>query len=173
LAVVLVLHRHPLVYATPETESPFFKTYSAEPATNAFISERHVSAMSTHEGAAAGEISANHEKGFDYHFVIQRQNWMPLMRALASDIAEKLRESGAEVVDASGDPRQGFRFQYTSGNSVGNAEIAPLDIPDPSQTPPFCLRANETTVRLRVTIREEWFKTKPGLIRISIQSHTF
>ena len=171
VAGALVLARqHQLVYATPETESAFFQRYELEPIAKPFFSEKHVSALAGGESAGAGERSATHDKNFDYHFVIQTANWMPLMNAVAANMTDELRRTGADLISVSGDERQGFRYEYISGNTMGTAEIRPLEIPDLQQQRPKCMRGNEATARLRVTIREEWFKEKPGLMRVSVQS---
>jgi hypothetical protein len=171
VAGALVLARqHQLVYATPETESAFFQRYELEPIAEPFFSEKHVSALAGGESAGAGERSATHDKNFDYHFVIQTANWMPLMNAVAANMTDELRRAGADLISVSGDERQGFRYEYISGNTMGTAEIRPLEIPDLQQQRPKCMRGNEATARLQVTIREEWFKEKPGLMRVSVQS---
>ena len=96
------------------------------------------------------------------------RNWMPLMEALAADMNQELREAGAQITSVSGDERQGFRFEYTSGNTIGSAAIRPLEFPDLQQQPPKCVRGNQVTARLQVSIREEWFKERPGLISVRV-----
>jgi len=83
---------------------------------------------------------------------------MPLMTAAAVDLTKELHQGGAELTSVSGDARQGFRFEYTSGNTIGSATIRPLEIPDLQQPRPKCMRGKEETARLQVAIREEWFK---------------
>jgi hypothetical protein len=152
LAGVFVLVRqHQLVYATPETESAFFQRYSLERTAKPFFSETQGSALGGGESAGAGERSATHQKDFDYHFVIKTENWMPLMMALAADVTKEFRQAGAEVTDVSGDARQGFRFEYVFGNTIGSAVILPLETPDRQQQRPKCMRGNEQTARLQVT----------------------
>jgi hypothetical protein len=166
-AVFVLFHQHQLVYPTPETETAFLRQYNPEGTAKPYFSQ-YIWWMSGGQSSGAGEQSATHGKDFDYHFVIETSNRMPLMTTLAADMTKELRQAGAEVTSVSGDERQGFRFEYVSGNTIGSATINPLEIPDQQQKPSRCMRGDEATARLKVTIREEWFKEKPRLISVRV-----
>ena len=173
VAVTAIFRRQPLVYPTPETESAFYRQYSSEEAVKAAASKTENSSMALRDGGTAGAKSTTHDKAAEFHFVIERDRWMALMQSVADDVARQLRTTGAQILDSSGDARQGFHFEYVVGNTLGDATILPLEVPDPGpirRATPLCPK--DVDVLLRVEIHEEWFKIKPGLItaRITVQS---
>ena len=167
LGIAAILLHKTYVYPTPETQSAFLQHYSPATVYAQFQCKARTSSLSIHEGGAAGDKSATHEKGFEDYFVIERGEWMPLMDSLAKDLADQLRVSGANVLDVAGDARDGFRLQYKSGNTVGSATIAPLEITDPGH-PPQRLTQDQIPVHCKVDIHEEWFREKPGLITLKV-----
>ena len=50
------------------------------------------------------------------------------MNALRNDVTAQLQANGAEVLQQSGGPHEGFHFDYKVGKSMGTLTILPLTI---------------------------------------------
>lgn len=166
-AIALIFRRDHLVYPTPETESAFYQNYSPESVLKSFFAKGENFAHLEGDGGEPGKESAAHWREREDHFFIEPQNWMPLMTSVADDLTAQLAARGAQIQDISGDAREGFRFQYTVGNTFGSAVIDPLVIPD-TTIHGRPLYPQDTPARLRIRINEEWFKGKPGLITMKV-----
>jgi len=124
-----------------------------------------------HSGGGAGRTFLAHQAGAEFHFVLQREKWMPLMKALRDDALQQLANSGAEVLSQSGDPRDGFRFDYKINKSFGSLTITPLSI-----APHWLTRRDQVspdgtvdaTVKIEQT--EKWFPKGFGGVQLSVTS---
>ena len=159
-----------LLYPTPETESLFLKNYTPEPIIDRFRENEGFS-HARHNSGGAGRTFVDHQAGFEFYVVLRREKWMPLMNALREDVLQQLANKGAEVLSQSGNPREGFHFDYRANKSIGSLTILPLAI-----TPPLQIRRNmplpqgmeDVTVKIEQT--EKWFPKGAGTIHISLKS---
>lgn len=93
------------------------------------------------------------------------------MNALSYDALQQLANSGAEVVGQTGDPRDGFRFDYKTNKSVGTLTVSPLSI-----TPPSLIRRKMSLpdgmrdVSVTIEQTERWFPKGAGTIQITVTS---
>jgi hypothetical protein len=156
-----------LLYPTPETESAFLKNYTPKNVIEQFAVEEVGSSYGHHSGGEAGHKFVTHTGGFDWHFAMRSEKWMPLMNALRDDVSTQLVGNGAQILSHSGDPCDGFHFEYKLGKSVGTLTISPL------QTDSRIYRATPlgdglVDVTARVEQTERWFPKEPGTIMISV-----
>ena len=167
LACILgvVAFRHRLLYATPETESTFLKSYTPEHVIDRFR-EKWGSSRTRNFGGGAGHTFVTHEAGFGFHFVLRREHWMSLMNALGDDALQQLANSGAEVLSQSGNPRAGFRFDYEINQSIGSLIILPLAINSHVRRN-MSLPEGLEDVDVEIQQTEQWYPTKIGVIRAS------
>jgi hypothetical protein len=108
-------------YPTPEPESPFLKSYTPEAAIKPFTENWGFSS-----GHFQGTDSYSHHGGFNSDVVLRPEKWEPLMNALNDDASWQLANSGAQVLSQSGNPHDGFHFDYKFGKSCGSLAILPL-----------------------------------------------
>jgi hypothetical protein len=155
-----------LLYPTPETESTFLKNYTPKSVIKQFEAKIG-SSYGQHSGSGAGREFVTHTGGFDWHFAMRPEEWMLLMNALRDDVSAQLVHNGAEILRQSGDPRDGFHFDYKLGRSIGTLTISPL------RTDPFIhrvtpLRKALVDVTARIEQTETWFPKVPGTTMVSI-----
>jgi hypothetical protein len=164
------------VYPTPETQSAFLKNYTPEGVAARFASTKYSFHESMGGGPSeAGREFATHERNFERYFVIQAKDWMPLMTALREDVSSQLVSQGIQIPDQTGDPRDGFQFQYNSGKTLGTVNVEPLKMVAPEDAighltsgRPNTICEGEAAVKLRVSLQEKYFKHEPGLITVKL-----
>ncbi len=158
-------NRH-LVYPTPETESVLLKNYSPRSVLEPFESKQFNSQWLGHESDAAGEGFASHDRAFWGTIAIRPENWMALMTTLNNDASTQLLREGAQILNQTGDPRDGFHLSYKFGKSYGEVTISLLKIAMSPRVPPGCVQAG-----VNIALTEKWFPKEPGMItaRIGIQ----
>jgi|tagenome__1003787_1003787.scaffolds.fasta_scaffold20824865_3 hypothetical protein len=162
----VALRRHSrLYYATPETESAFLKNYTPEHVIDCFRENWGVS-HGRGFGSSAGRDFVPHEAGFQFDVVLRRENWMSLMNALRDDVLQQLARNGAEVLGQSGDPRDGFRFDYKIKQSMGSMRISPLAINSHTQRN-MRLPEGMVDVTVKIDQTEQWFPKRFGTISAS------
>jgi hypothetical protein len=170
--VVFALSRTRYLHPSPETKSAFFKSYTPDRALDSFQCNGSHSKASSQAGSKAGHEFVTERKEFEPALVIKAKNWMPLMSRLAHDVASQLTTQGSTILDQTGDARDGFRFDYTVGNTFGTVTIRPMEIIDPrSVTGETGILPDEQAVRMHISIHEQWFKTKPGVITLEVTDH--
>jgi hypothetical protein len=161
-------HLHTL-YPTPETESAFLKNYTPERVIEPF-EDRSTSQTKGSTGAAGHEF-VSHTNRFGWYFAIASKKWMPLMNALRDDASAQLVSNGARILSQSGNPRDGFHFDYKLGKSVGSLTISPLAITSPLLTGRRSPLPDGTVdVTAAIEVSEKWFPKEPGTIQISINN---
>lgn len=128
---VLIWNSTHLLYPTPETESAFLQHYTPEPVISSFKSNESSSSF-RHGSSAAGRKYISNKAGFESLFVMPQKRWMPLMNALKEDASKQLIANGAYILAQSGDPQNGFRFDYKAGHVIGSVTILPLTVTSPS-----------------------------------------
>jgi hypothetical protein len=126
--VVSKFFNRPLVYASPDNESAFLKSYNPEAVVKAFACKQVPFGWTSDMAASAGEGFAGHDGGFHGQFEIEAKDWTPLMAALTSDVPAQLARSGAKLLGGGGGPDAGSRFNYQEGKSLGVVIVAPLRI---------------------------------------------
>src|SRR5208282_5326012 len=83
-----------------------------------------------------------------------------LMTALDQDMASLLTGSGAQVLENSGNDRDGFHFRYAAGKSVGTVIIKPPEtIADAEKHLGRPLCPGEIDVWVRLNIEETWYRS--------------
>jgi hypothetical protein len=159
-------------YPTPQTESGFLKNYTPKSVIERFQANDVGlgSSYSQHSGAGAGRNFVTHTAGFDWHFAMRSEKWMPLMNAFRDDVSAQLVHNGAEILSQSGDARDGFHFEYKLGNSIGTLTISPLSI-DSHVWRATPLRQGLVDVRARIEQTETWFPKAPGTIAVRVDDH--
>ena len=145
------------VYPAPENQSSFIKTYTPADAIAPFSLEG--SQLSGPGGSTAGRGCAFHEKKFQAWLVIAPGKKPALMAAVRQDLKSKLAGEGAQIVSEIGNAREGFRFDYSAGQSKGSAVIDPLMIVDAESVTGPGFRPGEIGIILRLQITETWYKT--------------
>jgi hypothetical protein len=125
VAVPIIWNRLHTLYPTPETESTFLKNYTPKDVIERFEAT-DASSYARHSGGGAGRKFVTHSAGFDWHFEMRSENWMPLMTALRDDASAQLVGNGAQILIQSGNFRDGFHFEYKLGKSLGTLTISPL-----------------------------------------------
>jgi len=159
-------HFH-LLYPTPETESAFLKNYTPKNVIEQFAAEEEGSSYGQNRSAGAGRKFVTHAGGFDWHFAMRSEKWMPLMTALRDDVSAQLVGNGAQILSQSGDPRDGFHFEYKLGRSVGTLAISPLRTDSLiHRVTPLCKGLVDVTASIKQT--EMWFPKEPGTITVSV-----
>jgi hypothetical protein len=159
-------HLH-ILYPTPETESAFLKNYTPQRVIERF--QCNLPSSYAHpSGSEAGREFVTHKVGFGEFFVMKSQKWMPFMNALRDDAAVQLVGSGAQILSQSGDPRDGFHFDYKLGNSFGSLTISPLAISSPPPQRGAPLPEGMVDVTAKIDLTEKWFPKEPGTMRISL-----
>jgi hypothetical protein len=156
------------LYPTPETESAFLRSYTPKSVIDQYQC-RESSSYGQHSGGGAGRMFVTHTAGFDWHFAMRSERWMPLMNALGRDVAAQLLHNGAEILSRSGDPRSGFHFDYKLGKSIGTVTISPLAI-NPQIHRGTPLPEGTLDVTAEIELAEKWFPKEPGTIQVSINN---
>ena len=91
------------------------------------------------------------------------------MNALGADALQQLANNGAEVLSQSGNPQEGFRFDYRINQSIGSLRILPLAIGTLIQRN-ISLPEGLEDVTVKIEQTEQWFPKKMSVIRISFPS---
>src|SRR5260370_42343824 len=84
-----------------------------------------------------------------------------------NDAYQQLVANGAQILSQSGNPRDGFRYDYKLGKSIGTLTILPLAITAPSlihRREPLPVGTVDVTARIEQ--REMWFPKEPETIQI-------
>lgn len=159
------------LYPTPETESAFFKNYTPQRVIEHFQCNLPSSCLRPKSDESGREF-VTHTTGFDEFFTMRSQKWMPLMNALRDDVEAQLVGNGAQILNQSGDSRDGFHFEYKLGNSIGSLKISPLAINSrpPRRGIPLPEGALEMTARIELI--EKWFPKRPGMLQVSLETAT-
>jgi hypothetical protein len=158
-----------MFYPTPETESAFLKRYTPKRVIAQFDVEEG-SSCGQNAGAGAGREFVTHTGGFDCHFAMQSAKWMPLMNTLRDDASAQLVGNGAQILSQSGDPGDGFHFEYKLGKSIGTLTISPLLVDSEIHRPtPLCKGLVDVNARIQQT--ETWFPKEPGMITVSVNGN--
>jgi hypothetical protein len=161
-------HLH-LLYPTPETESAFLKNYTPKSVIEQF--DAHMgSSYGRGSGSGAGRVFVTHTGEFDWHFAMRSEKWMPLMNTLRDNVSTQLLGNGAQILSQSGDPREGFHFEYKLGKSFGMLTISPLQVESRiHRVTPLCKGLVDVTARIEQA--ERWFPKEPSTITVSVNGY--
>jgi len=89
------------------------------------------------------------------------------MNALRDDVSLQLVANGAQILRQSGNPQDGFHFDYRLGRSLGTLTISPLRTDSLiHRVTPLSKGLVDVTARIEQT--ETWFPKEPGMIRVSV-----
>jgi len=178
LVVLLVVvegavQRRLYVSPTPETESVFFKSFTPEQEViNRFECSGEMAYTSSSGGDGAYFGYASHKKDFTQYFAIRTADRMSLTTALQQDLLSQLRSAGGEILDETGDARQGFRAHYRIGKSLGVISV------DPVKTGDSATRAaghsegcpGAVAVQVHVSVEEKWYKKEPAIEKAELST---
>jgi hypothetical protein len=124
LLVASSLPRH-TVYARPETQSAFLKSYNPESVIKAFACNGGYS-WSIGKSDSPGDDYAVHQETFHGEFEVEATDQTRLVAAVNNDVAVQLARNGARHFGGGGGTDQGFQFNYQVGKSLGVVIVAPL-----------------------------------------------
>jgi hypothetical protein len=164
VAYQAVVDRFFTVHATPETESAFLKQYKPELVVDEFRLKSSFGWQNS-MSAGSGRESAIHSGDYQSDVAIDPGNWTSLMSAMNDDLSAQLSRSGAQILDQSGDVRDGYRFDYKLGKTFGSVVISPLKIVKVQQNP------NCAIVHVNILIEEKYFRKEPGIISVRIKTN--
>jgi hypothetical protein len=160
LTASAILDHSLVVYATPEMQSQFLQAYNPEQVFDRFKDSRYSGSRASGGGAGAGLGVATHSKSVDQELVVHYADCAALMTALDQDVASLLTGTGAQILENSGNDRNGFHLRYVAGKSTGTVVIKP---PEPIVSPGQYLRQllcpGEVDVWIRISMEETWFKS--------------
>lgn len=160
LALMLLLAHYAdsrMVYATPDRESAFLKSYSPDNTIKGFAIPNWGVTGSSGNSAGAGYGEARFKKDFDSRFVIRPEDRHGLSMALTETIVAMISDTGAQLTEQTGNENDGFQFKYTAGKSAGTITLGPVR-QGPSKPWFRYLNPGEIPVQVQMTIRETWTK---------------
>jgi hypothetical protein len=153
---------------TSENESAFFRSYSPQRVIEQFDAKMG-SATSRSISRGGGREFVTHNATADCQFAMRSEKWMPFMNALRDDVSAQLLGNGTQILSQSGDPRDGFQFEYKLGKSFGTLKVSPLAIDyGIRRITPLPGSVEDVTARIEQT--EKWFPKQPGIIAININT---
>jgi hypothetical protein len=160
LAVAMAMTHFRQVYPTAENKSAFLKTYTPNTILDRFKStDANAEELSeASDGADTG--FATHMVSYEPTILIKSSDWAAVMQALHDDIGSRLTAQRAEIVDESGNAADGFKIGYALGKSRGTVTVDPIKTTDPFVQPVMRTAPGEVAIRLRIQIREKWFKAQ-------------
>ena len=150
------------VYPTAENKSAFLKAYTPNSVLDKFKSSaaNYEVASEASDGADTG--FATHMVGFEPTLAIKSSDWVALMEAMREDIVSRLTAQHAEVEEEACNAADGFKIKYAMGKTEGTVSVDPVKTTDTFVQPGKGAGSgsDEMTVRLRIQIREKWFKAQ-------------
>ena len=85
------------------------------------------------------------------------------MTAVQRDLEDRLRLAGLQIVAEKGDSREGFEFEYETGNIKGSVRVEPLVTEDPrSAAGKAAAQLGQAAVKLHFRISETWHRAPDG-----------
>lgn len=161
-------HHVHLSYPTQESESYFLRNYTPEHVVTSF-SEGQSSSHAVHMTGSAGREYVSHEGGLEFYVALRQENRIPLMNGLRDYTVQELARYGAIVHRQSGDPLNGFHFDYEIGKTLGSLTILPVEInpSGPIHRGPS-LPAGMEDVCVRFEQVERWFPRGPRRIETDV-----
>ena len=143
----------------PENQSSFLKGYDPEEVIKRFRVKGWGSGGGHGSGAASpGTQSIEQTADFEPWFPIESSRKIELMTALSDDVSCQLALAGARVLGKGGEPDGGFKYEYTSGNSVGSISVHPPGPADIRRN--LGLPGGLEDITLKIELKETW--TRPA-----------
>ena len=109
------LLRDQMYYPSAADESAFLRAYDSKRVVQPFMASHESFGEGRGSSQGAGRKSVTHDANFDEYFTMQTDREPALMTALRDDVSERLRHSGAQVINQYGSPSTGFHFDYRTG----------------------------------------------------------
>jgi hypothetical protein len=80
----------------------------------------------------------------------------------------QLNAKGAQILDQTGNAREGFKFQYKLGKTLGDVNVEPLEIPSATALTSRLSRKDEVAVHSKLTVSEKMVqeRTRAGCAEI-------
>ncbi len=148
------------VYPSPANQSAFLRSYDPHAVIQPFHAHGSGNSATRSSGSGAGWESATHTASFMDTFTMASADKARLMEAVGVDLAHRLASNGARIVHQSGDPANGFHFDYIAGRSVGSIAVAPLMPGAVQRAAP--LPPGIEDVCVAIAAREKWFVNPPA-----------
>lgn len=123
--VVAFVQRSHTVYATPETQSRFFKTFSVERTLDPFIDSSVPHAMAFGGPSSSGTEFATHRTSIEPRFRLKGDE-ASLLTAIRKHVDVELVRNGGRVIRDEIDPSRKTKIQYILGQIQGTVTIFPL-----------------------------------------------
>jgi hypothetical protein len=165
LAALAVVDHEMIVYATPDMQTLFLKTYDPDRVFAKFRNAGYPGSRGSGSGAGAGLGFANHERTLEQNLIMQSADRAALTAALDQDVVSLLNATGAQILENSGNDADGFHLRYMSGKTTGTVVIKPPELVANAERYSR-LRPGEVNVWVRIRMEETWFKSgvpsKPG-----------
>jgi len=148
-----------VAHPDPATESAFLRGYTTA---NAFTPGTPLwSQLSGPD--ITGRGCAFHQREFRSWFAIPSANAHRAMTAVQRDLEDRLRLADSQMIAEKGDPREGFEYEYETGNIKGSIRVEPLVIEAPaSAAGKAAFQLGQAAVKLHIRISETWYKTPDG-----------
>lgn len=147
--------RDQMYYPSAADESAFLRAYDSKRVVQPFMASHESFGEGRGSSQGAGRKSVTHDANFDEYFTMQTDREPALMTALRDDVSERLRHSGAQVINQYGSPSTGFHFDYRTANTIGSVSIHPLAQGKVQRNLP--LEPGLEDVTLDIEIAEQWF----------------
>ena len=163
ILAVLLFAEPRYVYPNDNTRSTFIKTYDPEKLVDQFRRQDRPYSQGGSGDSSAGTAFASHHHTWQSDVLIKTGCNADLLPALEKDVLSSLSRSGALVVNqlsVEQKAREGIEFKYLVGNTKGIVVAhlsGPLGLTDAGLA---SIPAGESVVRLKVEIRERWFKSR-------------
>jgi hypothetical protein len=159
-AVAFAVTHFRQVYPTAENKSVFLKTYTPNTVLDKFKSGTGNYEMASEASDGADTGFATHMVGYEPTMRIKSSDWVALMESMRDDIVSRLTAEHADVEEEACNAADGFKIKYALGKTEGTVSVDPVKTADTFVQPGKGAGSGEVTVRLRIQIREKWFKNQ-------------
>jgi hypothetical protein len=144
-----------MVYPSLENESAFLRAYDPKVVLMPFIYEMQGYTEPGGIGGGAGTKFVTHFAHFGEYFTIRADRKDSLMAAVNDNVTQRLRMSGARILNQSGTSSSGFHIDYESGKTIGSVAIQPLCPGAVHRNLP--LPSGLEDVSLNLSVSEQWY----------------
>lgn len=170
--VAVGVKRRFYVYASPETESIFFKVFDVKSQIKPYVRQQCLSWRS--DGGQSGWRTASHVREFHENVVIKNTEWMLFTTTLKQALSAQLSVNGTHIIHSFGDAETDFGFDYAEGNTLGTVTVYPAKVAAD------CLNcasvaSDEAAVTLDVFMHEQRYdgKLTAAIVEKFVRDRTF
>jgi hypothetical protein len=157
--IASVIDHAGLVYAAPEMQTAFMRSYEPDRVLDQFRVSRYSFSEGTSQGSGAGRGFATFERVVSGPVIIRSAEYPAFAAALNRDLTSLLVATGTPFVTETTDDTRGIMLHYQAGKSAGTATIEPaLLIANPNCYGSQPLGRGEIAVWVQIRVDETWFK---------------